>query len=181
MIVTVLYCIQIFTYVVACHRILFYFKAPQYSTAYKFHYPPMDIETFTLSSPISVVSTTTMKWAGMCPVNFDEISDIVRKKTGDIHIRYPWRDTSQRIPDKGDLQKQWETQGPRVQNQCWMLDALPPWAWPSPWRPTLPLMRLSGWFQLREGDKIRDAKNELSHECQPNLPSMDCGFQRSYS
>lgn len=93
----------------------------------------------------------------MCPLIFDEMSDIVRKKTVDTYIWYLRNDTTQRNRGEGHLKKQLEDQGKqcKVSAGCWVL---PLWAWLSSWRPKLTLVSFLRYFS--SGDKIRGTKNE---------------------
>lgn len=119
--------------------------------------------------PLTLVLGILLLWNGhaMCPVNFDEMSDIVRKKTADTHIWHLWHDT--RSPPK-----QLEVQGQR------MLDVLSLCAWLFPWRSKLKFMRLFRWFWLK-GDKIRDTKNEPLTWMPPKSPFYGLWFLRSSS
>lgn len=81
----------------------------------------------------------------MCPLIFDEMSDIVRKKTVDTYIWYLRNDTTQRNRGEGHLKKQLEDQVKecKVSAGCWVL---PLWARLSSWRPKLTLVSLLRYF-----------------------------------
>lgn len=81
----------------------------------------------------------------MCPLIFDEISGIMRKKTVDAYIWYLGNDTVQRNLGESHLKKQLEDQGKECKARagCWVL---PLWAWLSSWRPKLTLVRLFRYF-----------------------------------